>query len=274
MSKALNTTGHAGPCKSPVAKRSKLQLADLQDLFSGQRLAIVIPQYFDAKTVAALAKRIEQSGQLGAYSSGLNSNEVLKIGQTLYECDTPEKVAEYFALAKSHEEPLRYIAAGLPLPIDRVIEDLNYLWPKGAGVLKIDGQRTFAGLLRGFNQAGEARPHTDRADWDLPTPTTLALKGQFAGNLYLSNPRGGGALQLWWMKPDRSTYQAMQVSGDYSLQREILGRPAAVIHPKPGDLVLFNAWRPHAVTASTGLRIAQSWFVGYRGESQALGLFS
>ncbi len=45
--------------------------------------------------------------------------------------------------------------------------------------------------------------------------------------------------------------------------------------PEPGDLLIFNSRKMHAVSPGTGRsRLAVSCFVGYRGKQQALTYWS
>ncbi|MBP9722103.1 MAG: hypothetical protein KBD64_02970 [Gammaproteobacteria bacterium] len=68
----------------------------------------------------------------------------------------------------------------------------------------------------------------------------------------------------------------MMVSEEvYYVDRSKIGQPLLTIKPQPGELVLFNPTRYHAVTAGQGnKRVSVSCFIGYRGEYSPLTLWS
>jgi predicted 2-oxoglutarate/Fe(II)-dependent dioxygenase YbiX len=62
---------------------------------------------------------------------------------------------------------------------------------------------------------------------------------------------------------------------DYGVQVERLGEPDLVVRPDPGDLLMFNSRKMHAVSPGTGHnRLAVSCFVGYRGDNLPLTFWS
>jgi len=89
-------------------------------------------------------------------------------------------------------------------------------------------------------------------------------------------PPHGGELAIWDLKPDQDEYEALRIPESdglksYGLKREPLGEPAYVITPRPGDLILFDAQRVHAVYASVGgARVTISFFIVLTAEGELL----
>ena len=83
--------------------------------------------------------------------------------------------------------------------------------------------------------------------------------------------------ELWSHGPEtQEDYKSQMLAGsDYELDRDLLGDPAVVIRPDVGDLVLFDARKPHAVKRNKkGRRVTASCFVGYYGADKPLSTFS
>lgn len=61
----------------------------------------------------------------------------------------------------------------------------------------------------------------------------------------------------------------------YGIDPALLGEPTLEICPSPGDLIIFNSKRMHAVSpGSDDLRLSLSCFVGYRGPATPLSFWS
>ena len=59
------------------------------------------------------------------------------------------------------------------------------------------------------------------------------------------------------------------------IEPDRLGPPCLIIRPEPGDLILFNSRRMHAVTPGNDQpRLSLSCFVGYRGVAEPLTYWS
>jgi predicted 2-oxoglutarate/Fe(II)-dependent dioxygenase YbiX len=102
----------------------------------------------------------------------------------------------------------------------------------------------------------------------------ISLQGQLAANVYLKMPEQGGELQIW--QTELSPEEFDQMRGDsYGIQPDLLGAPEVQIRPGPGDLIIFNSRKMHAVTPGKGdLRLSLSCFVGYRGPAMPLTFWS
>jgi hypothetical protein len=162
--------------------------------------------------------------------------------------------------------------------MDHVIEDLDEVWPMGAGRLHIGGKACFVGLSRMFRKGGEAVPHDDRADIDFPCPETRDIRDQAFVNVYVSKTSGGGKIQIWnRVITDRDEYDRMRINpGHYGLRRDLLGVPEIELDPPLGSLVIASARQIHAVTAceGDGERLSNAGFIDFFGELQRLGLHS
>lgn len=250
---------------------------DILDLVRGKILAIRIRNFYSPKAAKRLAQKFLNSTMLSGYTDGKNTAEILRIGMSLYECIDPEREKMYFAQAQDFLDRMRAAAGSDVLPLDKARLHLDEIWPFGCTLWNIDapGRKCFAGLVRAFADGGEARPHTDRCDWDVSTSADArAVECQLACNVYLCKEEGG-QLELWNYRPTREAYEAIRLPNDYGLDRAKLPAPDIVLDPAPGELICFNASKVHAVRASKGgVRMAQSWFIAFSGVRQPLKLFS
>jgi len=70
-------------------------------------------------------------------------------------------------------------------------------------------------------------------------------------------------------------YNKYKIPGDYSIDRKIIGEPKIVLVPRPGETIIFNARKLHAVTRiESGKRSTQSAFIVYRGPNATTSVFS
>jgi predicted 2-oxoglutarate/Fe(II)-dependent dioxygenase YbiX len=70
-------------------------------------------------------------------------------------------------------------------------------------------------------------------------------------------------------------YKELQLGNTYGLDRAKLPPPDLILHPRTGDLIIFDATRVHAVTKQqVGTRITCSAFIGYRGKEVPLVVYS
>ncbi|MCA9069170.1 MAG: 2OG-Fe(II) oxygenase, partial [Planctomycetaceae bacterium] len=254
---------------SRVKNLTELTGESLEKLFHGELLAVQIAGFYEPRAAAALAQRVS----LQSYDAEFNAREILKAGMSLFEVNGSDSQAEkYFGTASSYRQFIRSLAYPFVSPLDMMIREFDEVWPGGAHIWNLGGRKAQAGLVRAAANGVSFRPHTDRCDWDAPQfKETSELLAQFAANVYLQCPEHGGELELWDWCPDRVDYETHRASingqPDYSLNRDVLGPPQVVISPNTGDLIIFNAWKVHAVRQSLGrTRVAQSAFVGFRGE--------
>jgi len=197
----------------------------------------------------------------------------------------------YFDTVGSSDDEMRYFDNAVPAiramrsafhrcggsPIDALRLQLDEDWPFGARLLRsTDGRVTYAGAARIFGEGSEARPHTDRIDWDAPVGRFSGVPiAQIAVNFYLETAERGGELCLWSERPDRGEYERHRVPGDYSLDQAWLGSPDEILMPRQGELILMDAQRVHAVRpVIQGERVTLSCFILVFGLDRELLIYS
>jgi hypothetical protein len=174
-------------------------------------------------------------------------------------------------------------------PLDKLRLELDEAWLFGAGLAREtkDKRRAFGGglprVMRGPTRWKRGFIHVD----DLgPLDSN---RGLFSANIYLTMPDtdtnkheilDAGALYIWplgvrsrlnWYR-NATTLSSLSSQDPESqlILRKVLGTPN-VIHPKPGDLVLLCAQRPHcAVGFGDGVRVSLQSFLQYESDQRIL----
>jgi hypothetical protein len=239
-------------------------------------LGLRVPEFLPAHVCQKLAARLRGTDGWETYSDPSARGIGTFGGKALFDCAGKAECEDYFATADVARDAVRALLLPYVNPADLVQAKLDEAWGPGCGLMKIGGRRANKGLVRSFEAGGEALPHTDRCDWDRPCPETVSVADQLAVNCYLSQTVTGGELELWTLRPTRAQYDALREGTTYGLCRELLPPPALIIRPLPGDLIVFNASRVHAVRPSSGggARVTVSGFVAYSGPDEPLRLFS
>ncbi len=257
-----------------ICHTARPQAADLIQFFAGDVDVLRVPGFYPAVAAAEIALRFTASKLRGPYDG---APRIDRIGRALFEKQaSAQAAADYEANSVGWIDELRDAASPFPLPIDLLRLKLDELWAAGSTLATIEGCRAFCGLIRIFPAGGEAEPHMDVLEWDLPEghPDGV-LAGQFAANIYCQVPRVGGELLIWPRTLTRDDYEAHRRPGSYGLLDTALAGEPTVIRPQVGELIMFNSRRVHAVCASIDeSRVAASCFVGHRGAGQSLCLWS
>ncbi|MEM1155652.1 MAG: 2OG-Fe(II) oxygenase [Pseudomonadota bacterium] len=253
----------------------QLKSGDIIDLDLGNIVGIRIPGYYDKTLCHEAARKVINKPDLEAYDV---APDMCKIGKAIFDAATDRNaLSEYYKRAPQDLKKMRRFFAPHLAPMDQVRLDLQEMWPAGSSLERLHGQTMFCGLVRVFKEGSEARPHQDMAPWDVPESVPVkSLKTQMAMNIYLANAEQGGELELWdYGIHDQALYCALKEANDYGLNRKKIGPSCATIRPEIGDLVIFDAQRIHAVNRiAKGNRVAVSGFIGYRGTTQPLTVFS
>lgn len=200
---------------------------------------------------------------------GVDSNSIC-FNTTYYKDSNSKEHREYYQHALSNiRNPRQVIYPHIP-PIDRLRLELDELWHPGANVAAFNGIKNSVGLFRvvqaSRSQLLSHNPHVDC----LPTQY-MSFSGQFTANIYFHIPQNGGELEVWNVPPLKG--KEIDECQSIANWREILPEPL-VIRPDVGELVLFNARRPHSVKDfSEGVRTSIQCFVGL-AEDQKLHLWS
>jgi 2OG-Fe(II) oxygenase superfamily len=278
--------------QSQVVKSKELTLELLTDLFNEEICAIHIPGYFDRDVADRAASLILKDAEAKAktwYVTTSKKGEFTKsdmaygVGHPLYK-DKPSKHS-YFTNAVKWMNKIRSFFHPYLSPMDRLRYEISELWPHRVAVpINEKGQSYFAGMLRmmdpSFLYEGIAKTkgcvHID--DSNSPRKTRI-----FSANCYVSIPKNGGYLQIWNIplnKKNRAN-PVMQliigfcfIPGAQDVIQRFLPKPL-VIHPKAGDLVIFDTARPHAVAGfKKGRRINLQTFLWYSTQDKSVEIYS
>ena len=162
-----------------------------------------------------------------------------------------------------------FCAPALP-PVDALYAYLQKLWPYGASIAEFEYWTTSLGYTRiqesSRNRRIENDPHVDRFPFNL-----LPIERTISAVVYLRLPPEGGELEIWDIGPEQYRSSIKRFA---TIERSSLPSPHTTILPRPGDVVLFNSARPHAVRGfNDGIRIVQTCSVGVT-EKQPLMLWS
>jgi hypothetical protein len=253
-------------------RRSEFGAKALMALATGKTMVLHIRGFIDASTCGLLAQRAEAHG----YAPYLNVPSVRRIGMAFYETEgKPELVERYFASAHQNIADFRRACLPFSSPIDTLRCMLDEAWPAGAHLQTLGGRKMFIGLSRCVEPGTTFLAHHDIFADDAPGHSeATSLIAQFGANIYIQMPSAGGALLMWNDEIPPMVFNRMRGS-DYGIPIDRLGPPAVSVRPSPGDLLVFNSRKMHAVSPGSGRsRLAVSCFVGYRGESKPLTYWS
>lgn len=260
------------PCGVLTVNPEELSREALVSLATGKVLALRVVGFVDPMTCALIAGRVEEHG----YSPYLNVPSVRRIGMAFYETEGSAKLIDtYFASARQHIGEFRRACVPYCSPIDTLRCALDEVWPPGAQLQSLDKRKMFIGLSRMVPPGTTFLAHHDIFAEDAPGRVeATSLKAQFGANVYLQMPDTGGALLMWNREIPPLQFNRMR-GLDYGVPIELLGDPDLTVLPHPGDLLIFNSRKMHAVSPGTGQsRLTVSCFVGYRGETEPLTFWS
>ena len=246
--------------------------APLQALARGEVLALQVHAFIPPETCALIAAKAEEHG----YPSYLNVPSVRRIGMAFYETQgKPELIADYFDAVPRNALEFRRACAPYVSPIDVLRCALDDAWPAGAHLQTLHGKKMFIGLSRLVAPGTTFLAHHDILAEDAPgQPEATSLLAQFGANVYLQMPDEGGELLMWNREIPSADFKAMR-GDDYGVPIATFGKPDLVLRPAPGDLLVFNSHKMHAVSPGTRQnRLAVSCFVGYRGDQAPLTFWS
>lgn len=253
-------------------RRSDFSARALMHVARGAVMVLHVRSFIDAATCALLAQRAEQHG----YAPYLNVPSVRRIGMAFYETEgKPALVENYFASAQQNIADFRRACSPFCSPIDNLRCTLDEIWPPGAHLQSLGGRKMFVGLSRCVEPGTTFLAHHDIFADDAPGHVeATSLIAQFGANIYIQMPSAGGALLMWKDEIPPAVFNRMR-GKDYGIPIDGLGPPAVSVRPSPGDLLIFNSRKMHAVSpGNERSRLAVSCFVGYRGESKPLTYWS
>lgn len=253
----------------PVILESyEIGLAEIEALLTDAADLVLIRAFVDPRAAGRIARRLERHPSHAVYR---NTTELERVGESHFEThDTSgatdaEALVAYLDAADRLMGEIRSLCAPDASPFDT-------LWGMLTRTIGIEravlgGRAMFAGIVRIFPEGSELLPHNDDFARDAPGfELAASLQAQLAVNVYLETPRHGGELELWrWRPSPQQLARVRQAGSGYGADRSLLPVPDVTLGVAPGDLVMFDAARVHAVRRQVvGRRIGVSCFLGYR----------
>lgn len=262
-------------CTSLVRTTQLICAEDIISLAEGPLLALRLPHFFPIKLCDEFTPGIISHPETEYYAV---APDIKKIGKAIFDAASdPLALDNYYENAPRALQQIRQFFHPYLSPMDKLRLILQEAWLPGAIIENLHGKPMFCGLVRAFHGGAEARPHQDMTHWDVPeSAAAQTLATQIACNVYLETAIRGGELELWdYGITDPTEYSATQTEDDYGLNRQKIASSSVRVSPAKGELILFNARRIHAVNRiDEGVRVAVSSFIGYRGQSECLTIFS
>jgi hypothetical protein len=271
-----------------VAVVDRLTASLVSDLANEKLCAIHVRGFFPKAVARRAARTLSALGRHQVWVvAGRKTDTTFNIGLPRQYADASKAAAaRYRREAKRANAAIRAAFAPSASPLDLLRVQLDELWAKGARLGRFEGDAALAGLVRTVapstllpGMAGERGVihmddlHRKRGD-----------EHRLSSNLYLQMPSMGGSLSIW----DVAVSEANQRNlvhrlcsglgfevGSQEILHVALTRPH-VIDAQPGDLVLLDTARPHAVGGFTrGTRMSlQSWVMTPPGGDGPLTVFA
>jgi hypothetical protein len=239
----------------------KFQRENIADLAVGRCTAIVVPDCMPASLCEATLRALA-SAPFTTYGAERVYPPVMRFGVGISDYRRDGLVDDSYWEAL---EEGRRAWARLALPFDPFLvcrEALGADWPGEVAVGKRGGRELGPGVAREPNQGFIV--HFDDALREFEGNLMDAdLVAQFAFNLYLSVPKGGGETVVWRHRWDPSD-EAFRRPQSYGYTDHVVGKAESfVLKPEVGQALLFNSRYFHAVRPSAdGRRIALGFSVG------------
>lgn len=270
-----------------VLKRRQLDAKTLGDLIAEKVAVIHIPGYCDPALAARAAKAVVVRFPLNTKNYG----KLTRDGHHLdvnYPVATPKVLgmtsktssARYFREASRANQHIRDLFGRELSPLDRLRLELDEVWPAGCHVTKTKGKTNLAGSIRHMT-AETLIPGLPEGYCHIDDPNRFDFRRYFSACIYLKVPSRGGELNVWDVSytPENSVNPLIKLCNrpEPELQRAIRQRlpKPLVVKPAPGDLILFDVGRPHAVSGfARGERICIQSFVRINRETGVLSMNS
>jgi hypothetical protein len=275
----------AGILRGPELTRDMLAA-----LFARRACALRVPGFCGPELAERLSDWLLRADGRGNWGVE-NAAGQLAPSDTFYAATVPFNVAltreesfvRYFADALPAMRRLRHATRELA-PMDKLRLELEELWPDGARLARYHGLTMATGVARIMTPDGmldgiartEGMCHVDGFAF------TSGGAGVFSANVYLRVPASGGELTIWNIGAtpfdvmrNLSLFQQLR-DFDAGAQAAIRAQlpPPLTIRPEPGELVIIDSTRPHAVRGfADGVRVTVQSFIKYKaGEPLALSV--
>jgi hypothetical protein len=261
---------------TPVLKRKELDAESLRAMFHNEACALHIPQFVSKKTCTQLSRWMMTTSKITKWKT---TDMYFGLGLPVQSMYGPrvENCLNYFRHAVPTMRRLREAVDGT-VPLDKLRLELDEVWPTGAQVSADNpyNRKMFVGLGRVMRPEGAIGKDTKTEGLiHVDAPTRLDPDdGAFSANVYLQVPTEGGELAVWNVneRPNSTVGRILETllrNAFYPDFRERIQRAMRTILPrpieikvKPGDLVIINTGRPHAVRGfSKGIRVTMQTFV-------------
>jgi hypothetical protein len=250
----------------------------LQKLFRDEICVLRVPKYCSPVALKSLRGFLQRAREdlIKSYYVGYKNQKPTKKFYGIHLWGTPynstyhhgsdhESFQAYYQAAIPHMEALRKVVAPHLSPMDHLRLQLDEHWPAGARIATFPKkQNMLVGICRCMYaedaSLGQEQPHFD----SLP-PHVQALEKQYSANIYMDIPHEGGELEVWDVPP---LSPGDIVQSDVEKDWRSMLPPPIVLKPEPGELVLFNTRRPHAVRGfKSGMRTSIQCFIGMYKDS-------
>ncbi|CAB3759068.1 2OG-Fe(II) oxygenase [Paraburkholderia solisilvae] len=249
-----------------------LRADHLLALCRGDTLAIRIPGFASPSVIRCAEEHLLAHPERGALG---HATEFTRLGIAYAEIRSDEVRRAYHQHAPGNIQRVRRLFGDLASPVDRLRTLLDDVWPEGARLLSVDGQKCFVGVCRYLTPGIDLEPHIDNLEWTLPKGIRSTLRHQLSANVYLQVPARGGELELWNVAPGKSEYAALQGDRHYGISRKNMRPPDVVVKPDTGDLIFLNPRFVHAVRPVLDKdRVTLSAFIGMTSEAEPLVYWS
>lgn len=258
-----------------VVVADKITEEVLQNLIRRKVVAIHIPGYCSEPLANRAARDILKMSKITNWvvpdgKKGIQTDMNFSIGYPLQMIRKGKfEKQKYKSGALAAIRKLRAIFSPHLSPMDRLRLELDEIWPHGASIQRFEDIKSSVGLVRVM------KPETlfegvagVRGVCHIDSPT---FKLQFSANTYLKVPDDGGELCLWNIalnKGLRKNPLYNLIHSNLSLDPQVqtvihaLMPKPLIIKPKPGDLVILDTSRPHAVRGfKKGCRISIQAFI-------------
>jgi hypothetical protein len=245
-----------------------IRRSDLERLRDGGVSILRIRNFTSAHVAQYIAGKLYGHWSRSAYR---NTPELIRVGESHYETHNAdgrtddEALENYLTSADRLMAEIRNACQPYLSPLDQLWRMLDR--EVGVQLATINGRKMFAGIVRIFPEGSQLLPHNDIFERDAPgLEVAQRIEAQFAANVYLEAPEIGGHLQIWEWRPSADELNKLQaLDSKYGVDRSKLPPPDLEVECVPGDLILMDATKLHAVSRQEkGRRMGISCFLGYQ----------
>lgn len=288
-----NGTGGIPSDGTIVEVVDELTTAALQRLADNRTCALHVKGFAEPETCTAVADWMLDTCRFSKWEELIGKTDLsdmfFGVGIPVNAlAESPARCVAYFDQAVPTIRRIREAAKGRLAPVDKLRLELDELWPEGANV-RVDPvyrKKMLVGLgrlMKPEGMVGESTKTRGIVHVDA-SPRISREAGLFTANVYLRTPEVGGELDVWSVTPSRvdAAYLGHHLQFAFDPEhrertQELLRRrlpTPRTIAVRQGDLVLFNAGRPHAVRGfPEGVRVTLQSFLDHR-RGQPLTLFA